>query len=60
MDEKYLFELNQPVTIVASGESGIVIGRAEYVYAERSYLIRYKAGDGRATEAWWTESSLGK
>lgn len=52
------FELNQRATIVASGEAGDVIGRAEYIYAERSYLIRYAASDGKAVEAWWTESAL--
>jgi len=58
MPEKFKFEINQKVTIAASGEAGTVIGRAEYGYAENSYLIRYKAADGKATEAWWTESSL--
>lgn len=52
------FELKQSVIIAASGEVGQVIGRAEYSYAERSYLVRYKAGDGRAVESWWTESAL--
>lgn len=52
------FSLKSPVTISASGESGEVIARAEYVYAEPSYLVRYTAADGRATEAWWTESAL--
>lgn len=52
------FELKQAVTVTTSGENGEVIGRAEYSYAERSYLVRYKAGDGRAVESWWTESAL--
>ncbi len=52
------YALDQEVVIAASGEEGTVIGRAEYTYAEPSYLIRYKAGDGRATESWWTETAL--
>lgn len=52
------FELQQAVTIAASGVQGEVIGRSEYSTAERNYLVRYKAGDGRAVEAWWTESAL--
>ena len=52
------FNLDQAVTISASGETGQVIGRAEYTHAEPSYLIRYKGADGRAVEIWWTESSL--
>lgn len=52
------FNLKQIVVITASGEQGEVIARAEYVVAEPSYLIRYKCADGRAVEAWWTESAL--
>jgi len=58
MPEKFKFKLNEPVTIAASGEQGIIIGRAEYVHSENSYLLRYKAADGRAQESWWTESAL--
>lgn len=52
------FELKSKVRITASGESGEVIARAEYAYAEPSYLVRYVTGDGRATESWWTETAL--
>lgn len=52
------FELNQTVTIAASGESGEVIARAEYATDETRYLVRYKSADGRAVEAWWGESAL--
>lgn len=54
----FKFELKQAVTIAASGEAGEVIGRAEYTTSESSYLVRYQAADGRATEAWWQESAL--
>jgi hypothetical protein len=56
--DKFIFELGQTVIIEASGETGRVIARAEYETSENGYLIRYKAGDGRATEAWWTEDAL--
>lgn len=52
------FDLNQTVTIAASGETGTVIGKAVYSHADPSYLIRYKAADGRAVECWWTEEAL--
>lgn len=52
------FSLGDTVAIAASGEAGKVIGRAEYAHDENSYLVRYKAGDGRAVEAWWQESAL--
>lgn len=52
------YALGQAVAITASGETGTVVGRSEYSNAEPSYLIRYRSGDGRAVEAWWTESAL--
>lgn len=54
----FKFRLGDEVAIAASGETGEVIGRAEYSNAEDGYLVRYKAGDGRATESWWGESAL--
>jgi hypothetical protein len=44
--------------IKASGEQGVVIGRAEYTNADPSYYCRYKAADGRAVEGWWAEDAL--
>lgn len=59
MDEKkFQFELNAPVSITASGESGTVQGRAEYANSENAYYLRYKAADGRAMQEWWPESAL--
>lgn len=54
----FKYELKQSVTIAASGEVGEVLARAEYAMSENSYYLRYKAADGRATEAWWAESAL--
>ncbi|MDR8920538.1 hypothetical protein [Burkholderia multivorans] len=54
----FKFDLRSRVAITESGEFGEVIGRAEYSHAENSYLIRYKAANGQAFEAWWTESAL--
>lgn len=55
---KFTFELGQDVSIKSSGETGTVIGRAEYLHTENSYFIRYCAADGRAHEVWWGESAL--
>ena len=52
------FELGAEVTIEASGEKGIVVGRAQYSTAEDQYYIRYKTADGNAIESWWTVSAL--
>ena len=54
----FKYELHEDVTITASGEAGTVIGRADYNFAERSHLVRYRAADGRAVEQWWSESAL--
>lgn len=54
----FKFALKQKVVITASGEAGEVTGRAEYATSENSYLLRYRAGDGRAVEQWWSESAL--
>lgn len=52
------FELKQKVTIEVSGETGTVQGRAEYVAGQPSYYVRYKDGDGKGQECWWTEDAL--
>lgn len=54
----FRFSIGERVSIVASGETGKVVGRAEFATAEPSYLIRYARADGVATEAWWPESAL--
>ena len=52
------FDLKQQVAIAISRETGEVIGRADYVTHENTYLVRYKTTDGRAVESWWDESAL--
>lgn len=54
----FAFALGQKVNLVGSNERGTVIGRAEYAESARSYLIRYRAGDGRLTESWWSEPAI--
>jgi hypothetical protein len=59
MDKTFEFELNQAVQISVSGEQGIVLGRAEYAETPvPQYFVRFKAADGRACEAWWSEKAL--
>ncbi len=52
------YELEKTARIVASGEMGEIIARAEYSQSEPQYLMRYAAADGRAVEAWWGESAI--
>lgn len=54
----FAFELGQPARISASHEAGNIIARSEALHGENQYLLRYKANDGRAVEAWWAESAL--
>ena len=54
----FKFDLDTPVVIKISNEEGIVIGRAEYVHADPSYFVRYRAADGRAVEGWWDAAAL--
>ncbi|MBU9153153.1 hypothetical protein KTD28_00860 [Burkholderia gladioli] len=54
----FSFNLGERVAIAASGETGEIIGRADYTESADSYFVRYKAADGRAVEAWWSEGAL--
>lgn len=54
----FKFDLKSSVKIVCSGEFGEIIARAQYADGEDQYLIRYKAGDGRAVEAWWGVTAI--
>lgn len=54
----FKFKLGQQVRIAVSGETGEIVGRAEYTTTENSYYLRYKGADGRAVRDWWDESSL--
>lgn len=58
MGEGFKFNNGDTVKIAISGETGQVIGRAEYLSDERRYWVRYKTAMGRATEEWWVESAL--
>lgn len=51
-------DLGEIVTNRSSGEQGEVLGRAEYAHSEPTYMVRFKAADGRAGQEWWEESVL--
>ncbi|EKP8507625.1 TPA: hypothetical protein ACHTSK_004638 [Escherichia coli] len=55
----FKFELSQLVNVLVSDEFGEVRARAEYASSENTYLIHYKAADGRAGDRWFEESLLG-
>lgn len=58
MNSTFLLELGTQVRISISGEVGVVIARAQYLYSEDAYLVRYKSVDGRAVDQWWGASAL--
>lgn len=51
-------KLGSKVRIKVSLEHGEVIGLATFLEAGPDALIRYRANDGRAVEAWWKLSAL--
>ena len=51
--------LGDQVGLNGSAEEGEVIAIALHREGSvRQYLVRYLAGDGLLTEAWWSESAL--
>jgi hypothetical protein len=55
---QFKYQLHSQVAITASGETGTIIGRAEYTTTQNAYLVRYKSADGCAQETWWGEDAL--
>lgn len=53
-----IFGLGNTVRLTCSGETGKVVGYAQYIDHCDQCLVRYKAADGRAVEAWWDVSAL--
>lgn len=58
IEMSFKHELGANVEIAASGETGEIVGRAEYSTGENQYWLRYKAADGRGVESWWGESAI--
>ena len=57
--DQFTFNIGASVRISVSGEEGIVKGRADYGGTRpQSYLVDYKAADGRAVSAWWDLDQL--
>jgi hypothetical protein len=54
----FKFEIGDLVIVPTRTEAGTVVGRAEYVATENSYLVRYRSLEGHPSEAWCGESAL--
>ena len=57
-EDGFEFALKERVKLQLSDETGCVIGRAEYTNSGNSFLVRYKAGDGRQVESWIAADAL--
>lgn len=51
-------KLGDIVRIICSGETGLVIGTAEYSTSQPQSFVRYQAADGRACQCWWDDEAL--
>lgn len=56
--DMFKFEIGSVVVITASGVTGTVVDRTEYVASENSYLVRYGSAERDSSEAWCSESSI--
>lgn len=54
----FKFELGQPVMLLLSGETGMVVGRAQYLDHANTYLVRYVDGTMCEVEKWWDQNAL--
>lgn len=57
-ENNFAHELGDSVTITASGETGKIIARAQYLHSNDQYYLRYKCADGRAVESWWGDDAI--
>lgn len=60
MNNTFEFELNDTVLIKPTHQIGKVIGRAEYTYAEKMYLVTFVNGNGNVHEEWYRADILDK
>lgn len=54
----FKFNLAQKVSVIVSGETGHVKGRAEFIPEGDRYFLHMKAADGRAVDCWFDESEI--
>jgi hypothetical protein len=57
-DDIFKYKIGDAVQLKGSSEHGEIIGRANFEHQDNTYLVRYRAGDGRLVETWWTDEAL--
>lgn len=58
MNQYFVFELAQKVTLNISGEEGYILGRAEYIEQGKQYQVHYKNSNGNAVTEWFCAGQL--
>ena len=54
----FLYNLGTPVKLTQSGESGTIIGRAEFTNSDEQYFVRYVDGNGCLIQKWWPHDAI--
>lgn len=54
----FKFNLGEKVQDSVTGINGKVIGRAEYIYNNNVYLVRWKDKNENANEEWLSEKQI--
>ncbi len=52
------YALGQTASILASGQTGVIVGYSCLLNCEPQYLLRYQDAAGDAVERWWGQSAL--
>lgn len=52
MSKDSAFQLNQRVSITATGQVGVVMGKAQYAHLPNDYLIHYVNSHGDLAREW--------
>lgn len=56
----FVFELGDEVVMIGTVVAGVVVGRVEYIDAERAYLVKCDATNEAKSRHWLDESLLVK
>lgn len=53
-----LLDLDRPVKLIGSTETGTIVGRAEYIGSTPQYQVRYVNGQGCLNSVWWSAEAI--
>lgn len=58
MNIPFPFAIGDIVKLKLTGETGTVRSLCQHFHGNQQAYIAYKAGDGRAVEAWWDADQI--